>query len=276
MIKNKPTAPTINTFLAMKQKGKRICMVTAYDFSMARSVAQAELDLILVGDSLGMVVLGYDNTLQVTIEDIIYHSSAVRRGAPTSFIIADMPYMSYHVGIKETKINASRLIIEGGANAVKLEGGTDSRIDAIKAIVDCEIPVCAHLGLTPQSIHVFGGYKVQGKSDADYDAIFRQALEVETAGAFMLVLEGIPELLGKEISANVKIPTIGIGAGRFTDGQVLVYQDLLGYGDGNFKFVKKYADLNTQIVQALRSYGEEVHNGEFPALEHVYYPIEQS
>ena len=251
-------------------------MVTAYDFSMARSVAQAELDLILVGDSLGMVVLGYENTLQVTLDDIVYHSAAVRRGAPISFIIADMPYMSYHLGSKDTKINASRLIIEGGANAVKLEGGSSSRIDAIKSIVDCEIPVCAHLGLTPQSIHVFGGYKVQGKSDADYDAIYRQALDVEAAGAFMLVLEGIPELLGKEISANIKIPTIGIGAGRFTDGQVLVYQDLLGYGDVNFKFVKKYADLNAQTVQALRSYGEEVRNGEFPAPEHVYYPIEQN
>ncbi len=259
----------------MKRKGEKITMMTAYDFSMAKNVAQTDMDIILVGDSLGMVVLGYENTLQVTTEDIIYHCAAVRRGAPKSFIIADMPYMSYHLSDKKTRQNASRLIIEGGANAVKLEGGSSSRIEAIKSIIDCEIPVCAHLGLTPQSVHKFGGYKVQGKSDSAYQSLRSQALEVEAAGAFMLVLEGIPELLGKEISQNLHIPTIGIGAGRYCDGQVLVYHDLLGLGETSFKFVKKYADINAEIVKALGEYSEEVRSGSFPAREHVYYPLDK-
>ncbi len=275
MIKNKDTAININSFTAFKESGNKITMVTAYDYSMAKCVSFADIDIILVGDSLGMVVLGYENTLQVTTEDIVYHCAAVRRGAPKSFIIADMPYMSYHLSTKKTKINASRLIIEGSANAVKLEGGSSSRIEAIKAIIDCEIPVCAHLGLTPQSVNRFGGYKVQGKSDSAYQSLLSQALEVEAAGAFMLVLEGIPELLGKEISSAVKIPTIGIGAGRYCDGQVLVYHDLLGYGDSPFKFVKKYAEISSDAINALSKYSSEVRSGVFPAREHVYYPIDK-
>jgi len=257
----------------MKESGEKISMITAYDYAMAKCFAASEADLILVGDSLGMVVLGYDNTLQVTLDDMIHHSKAVRRGAPDSFIITDMPYLSYHLEIRESKANAARIMVEGRANAVKLEGGSASRIEAIKAIVDCEIPVCAHIGLTPQSVNRFGGYKVQGKTAAAHEIIFQEALSVEAAGAFMLVLEGIPELLGQEISQAVKIPTIGIGAGRYTDGQVLVCNDLLGYADMRPKFVKSWADLNSVVTNAMNEYSREVKAGSFPSPEYIYYPI---
>ena len=276
MIKNKAEKPVmLNTahFQTMKETAKKISMITAYDYAMAKCVAASDADLILVGDSLGMVVLGYDNTLQVTLDDMIHHSAAVRRGAPESFIITDMPYMSYHLSLEKTKANAARIMIEGRANAVKLEGGSASRIEAIKAIVDCEIPVCGHIGLTPQSVNKFGGYKVQGKTAAAHEIIFQEALSVEAAGAFMIVLEGIPELLGQEISASLKIPTIGIGAGRYTDGQVLVCNDLLGYADMKPKFVKTWADLNSVIIAAIDGYSQEVKSGSFPTPEYIYYPI---
>lgn len=269
----KPRSNALSTFLKMKEEQRKIAMITAYDYSMAKCVANTKADIILVGDSLGMVVLGYDNTLQVTMEDIISHSAAVRRGAPDAFIIADMPYLSYHLSDQATKQHAARLIIEGKANAVKLEGGSASRLAAIRAIVDIEIPVCAHLGLTPQSVHRFGGYKVQGKSPEEHEEILIQAKAVEQAGAFMLVLEGIPEELGKAISESVKIPTIGIGAGRYTDGQVLVYHDLLGYSEMLPKFVKQYAKLNESISEAINLYVAEVQSGAFPAEENIYYPI---
>ncbi len=271
--KAKASSLNIGSFAAMKAAGEKISMITAYDYAMGKCAVQAGIDLILIGDSLGMVVLGYDNTLQVSIDDMIHHSAAVRRGAPEAFIIIDMPYMSYHLSSIQAKENAAKLLIGGGANAVKLEGGSASRVEAIKAIVDCEIPVCAHLGLTPQSVYKMGGYKVQGKSVADYEIIMAEAQAVEAAGAFMLVLEGIPELLGREISQSVKIPTIGIGAGRYTDGQVLVINDLLGHSDLLPKFVKPYSDLNSEIVRALAEYHSEVKAGIFPAEEHVYYPI---
>jgi 3-methyl-2-oxobutanoate hydroxymethyltransferase len=184
-----------------------------------------------------------------------------------------MPYLSYHLSDTNTKQNAAELIIKGNANAIKLEGGSASRLNAIRAIVDIEIPVCAHLGLTPQSVHRFGGYKVQGRSPEEHEEIFIQAKAIEQAGAFMLVLEGIPELLGKEISESLSIPTIGIGAGRYTDGQVLVYHDLLGYSNMQPKFVKQYAALNTTIAQAISSYTAEVRNGSFPTEKQTYYPI---
>jgi len=271
---NKEKALTVHSFRAMKQKGRKIVMLTAYDFAMARAVSQAEVDLILVGDSLGMVVLGYDSTLQVTLEDMIYHTQAVRRGAEDGFIIADMPYMSYHLSWEETKLNAARLIVNGGANAVKLEGGSPARLDAIKAILDCEIPVCAHLGLTPQSIYKFGGYKVQGKTAAAHDALYEQALKIEQAGAFLLVLEGIPEELGKAITDALKIPVIGIGAGRYCDGQVLVFHDLLGWSTSAAKFVKTYADTEKYMITALNAFAQDVRSGTFPARENVYYPID--
>jgi len=266
-------ALTAASFGQMKQQKRKICMITAYDYAMAKCVAATNSDIILVGDSLGMVVLGYESTLLVTMQDIVYHSAAVRRGAPNSFVIADMPYLSYHLGEKKAKQNAADLIVQGKANAVKLEGGSASRLAVIRAIVDIEIPVCAHLGLTPQSVHKFGGYKVQGKSPEEHEEILIQAIAVQQAGAFMLVLEGIPELLGKEISENLRIPTIGIGAGRYTDGQVLVYHDLLGYTELLPKFVKRYAELGTATAEAINSYNKEVREGIFPTEEHVYYPI---
>jgi len=265
---------SISTFLTMKEKGYKIAMATAYDYAMARTVKDAEIDLILVGDSLGMVVLGYDSTLQVTMDDMVYHTQAVRRGAPGSFIIADMPYMSFHISLEDTKINASRLITSAGANAVKLEGGNPNRIDAIKAIIDCEIPVCGHIGLTPQSVNKLGGYKVQGKTQAEYDRLYEEALQIEKAGAFMIVLEGIPEALGKAITDTLKIPTVGIGAGRYCDGQVLVFHDMLGWSNFLPKFVKKYADVHQTMTDAVNAFAKEVKDGSFPTQEQVYYPID--
>lgn len=263
----------VNVFRQMKEEQRKITMMTAYDFSMGRCVADSEVDLILVGDSLGMVVLGYETTLQVTMADMLHHTAAVRRGAPNSFIIADMPFMSYHQSQDITRRNAAELVVQGGANAVKLEGGSASRIQAVQAIVDCEIPVCAHIGLTPQSFHRFGGYKVQGKNPAEHEDLIRQALDLQAAGAFMIVLEGIPELLGKEITEQLSIPTIGIGAGRHTDGQVLVYHDLLGYNPSIAKFVKRYSSQADDTVQALNAYCGEVREGIFPSAEHTYFPI---
>ncbi|MCF7912156.1 MAG: 3-methyl-2-oxobutanoate hydroxymethyltransferase [Candidatus Cloacimonetes bacterium] len=266
---------SIKKFLQMKKQQEPIVMVTAYDYPSGRYAEAAEIDLILTGDSLGMVILGYTDTLQVTLEDMIHHTRAARRGATDTFLIADMPHMSYHISIENTKINASRLIKEGRANAVKLEGGKSSRLEAIKAIVDCEIPVCAHLGLTPQSINTMGGYRIQGKEEAEYQAILQQALAIEDAGAFMLVLEGIPERLGKEITEKLCIPTIGIGAGRYTDGQVLVYHDLLGMCEFKPKFVKQYANIKDEIISSISKWKAEVKDGTFPAQENIYIPLEK-
>jgi 3-methyl-2-oxobutanoate hydroxymethyltransferase len=265
----------VNSYKKMKKSKEKIAMITAYDYPSGKLVERGKADIILVGDSLGMVVLGYANTLQVTLEDIIHHTKAVRRGAGDTFIVADMPFMTYHLDLKDTKKNAARLIIEGKANAVKLEGGSASRIEAIKAITDCEIPVVAHLGLTPQSINKFGGYKVQGKTHEKYQEILSEAKQVEEAGAFMLVLEGVPEGLAKEISETIKIPTIGIGAGKYTDGQVLVYHDILGNSDYIARFVKTYANLDSLIPEALAKFTQEVKDGVFPNQEHTYFPIEE-
>ena len=263
----------IRTFRKMKQENEKIVMITAYDYPSAKYAQSGDVDMILVGDSLGMVVLGYEDTLQVTLEDIIFHTKAVRRGAPDTFIAADMPFMTYHLSLEETKENAAMLIVEGGANAVKLEGGKSSRLDAISAIVDCEIPVIAHLGLTPQSINALGGYVIQGKQQIDHQRILEQARQVQEAGAFMLVLEGIPEKLGKEISSILTIPTIGIGAGRYTDGQVLVYHDLLGMSDIQPKFVKRYINLKDEIIKNIKKYGTDVKNKKFPEEKYIYKPI---
>lgn len=265
---------SVSTFQTMKKKGTKIVMATAYDYAMARTIRDSEVNIILVGDSLGMVVLGYENTLQVTMDDMIYHSQAVRRGALYNFIISDMPYMSYHLSLKETKKNAARLITSGKANAVKLEGGNQSRIDAIKAIVDCEIPVCGHIGLTPQSINKLGGYKVQGKTKAEYDRLLEEAIQIDKAGAFMLVLEGMPEDLAKVISETIKIPAIGIGAGRYCDGQVLVFHDMLGWSEFIPKFVKSYAEIGKSMTSAINAFAKEVKDGSFPTKEQVYYPID--
>lgn len=265
----------VNSFKKMKRENRKIVMSTAYDYPSGKLVEASKADLILVGDSLGMVMLGYDNTLEVTLDDIIHHAKATRRGAKDTFIVGDMPFMSYHLNIDDTKRNAARLLVEGRVNAVKIEGGSDSRIEAIKAIVDCEIPVVAHLGLTPQSVNKFGGFRVQGKGQQRHQEILAEAVRVEEAGAFMLVLEGIPEGLAKEITEKVKIPTIGIGAGRYTSGQVLVYHDILGNSDYVAKFVKVYADLDGTITEALSKFGEEVRAGSFPQTEHIYFPVEE-
>ena len=263
----------VKTFKKMKKDSIKIVMVTAYDYPSGKYVQSAEVDIILVGDSLGMVILGYEDTLKVTLDDILHHTKAVRRGADDSFIVADMPFMTYNLNLEQTKKNAALLITEGGANAVKLEGGKPSRLEAIEAIVDCEIPVVAHLGLTPQSINAFGGYRVQGKREVEFNKILNQAKEIEKAGAFMLVLEGIPEELGKKISETLTIPTIGIGAGKFTDGQVLVYHDILGMVDFKPKFVKNYAQLNKEIPSRIKEFAGEVKDGKFPAIENIYNPI---
>ena len=265
----------IKKFLQMKKQQEPIVMITAYDYPSGKYAEAAGVDLILTGDSLGMVVLGYSDTLQVTLEDMIHHARATRRGAPDTFIIADMPHMSYHISIEKTKINAGQLLKEGSVNAVKLEGGKPSRLEAIKAITDCEIPVCAHLGLTPQSINTMGGYVVQGKEEKGYQSILQQALEIEDAGAFMLVLEGIPEKLGKEISDKLCIPTIGIGAGRYTDGQVLVYHDILGMSEFKPKFVKQYYNMKTEIVKSIEDWKTEVKERIFPSKENIYLPLDQ-
>ncbi len=274
ILKNKnPHMPNITSFKKMKQKGEKIVMLTAYDYPSAKFAVEAQVDVILVGDSVGMVMHGYENTIQVTMEDMVQHCIATRKGAPEAFIIADMPFMTYHLSLDETKRNASELIIRGRANAVKIEGGNPSRLQAIHAIIDCEIPVVAHLGLTPQSINIFGGYKVQGKEEKEYQIILEQAYAVANAGAFMLVLEGIPEALGQEISEKISIPTIGIGAGRYTDGQVMVYHDILGMSDILPKFVKQYADLSKVIPDAIKAYIHDVKSNQFPAEEHIYFPI---
>lgn len=270
---NKMHSP--QSFALMKQKGQKITMITAYDFASGSAVAATDIDVILVGDSLGMVVLGFDSTMKVSMEDMISHGAATVRGAPQKFVIIDMPYMSYHLSARETRINAARLVNETAGHAVKLEGGSPGRIQAIREIVDMEIPVCAHLGLTPQSVLRYGGYKVQGKTEAAYEEIFRAALATQEAGAFMLVLEAIPESLGKKISQELSIPTIGIGAGRYCDGQVLVYHDLLGYSNMSPKFVKRYNDLNQSISASIMQYGKEVREGSFPGREHIYYPIDK-
>lgn len=263
----------VSDFQKLKSNSEPIVMLTAYDYSSAKICEKAGIDIVLVGDSLGMVIYGNPDTLSVSMEDMIRHSKAVRQGAPDTFIVTDMPYMSYHLGLKESKINASRLVLEGKADAVKLEGGSDNRIEVIKAIIDCEIPVIGHLGLTPQSIHKFGGFKVQGKKQWEKEEIFQQAEKLEKAGIFMLVLEGIPEDLGKSISEQLKIPTIGIGAGRYCDGQVLVWHDVVGLSDLTARFSKKYLNGSECLFEAINQYKNEIKNKKFPQMEHVYFPI---
>ena len=259
---------TAATLMSQKQSGEKITMLTAYDYTTACIADECGVNSILVGDSLGMVMLGYDTTLPVTMEDMIHHTKAVSRGAKNAFIVGDMPFMSYQTSVYDAVVNAGRLIKEGGAHAVKLEGGA-AVCQQIKAIVDSSIPVVAHLGLTPQSVNAFGGFKVQGKN---YDAakqLILDAKAVEEAGAFMVVLECVPEKLAKLVSESISIPTIGIGAGAGCDGQVLVYQDMLGmYPDFTPKFAKKFADLGNEMVNAFKAYSDEVKAGTFPSEEH--------
>ncbi|MGL4772664.1 MAG: 3-methyl-2-oxobutanoate hydroxymethyltransferase [Clostridium sp.] len=260
---------TTSTFVEMKKRGEKISMLTAYDYSTARLIDSCNINGILVGDSLGMVCLGYKDTLAVTMEDMIHHTRAVSRGVENALVVGDMPFMSY-TNIKDAVKNAGRLIKEGGAGAVKLEGGV-TVINQIKAIIEAQIPVMGHIGLTPQSVNVFGGFKVQGKTSEDARRLIEDAKALEGAGVFAIVLEYVPAKLGEIISNEVNIPTIGIGAGKHCDGQILVYQDMVSMYDGfKPKFVKEYANVGEMMKEAFRSYDNEVKNGCFPEEEHEF------
>lgn len=249
----------------------KISAITSYDFPTTQIASEAGIDLILVGDSLGMVLQGFDNTLQVTIDQICYHTSMVARARPTSLIVADMPFGSYHGNIDKGVENAIKLVKEGGAEAVKLEGGK-KRFGIIKAILNSEIPVLGHLGLTPQSINSFGGFKVQGKLKKKAGEILEDAIEMEKLGVFAIVLESIPAELGEKITESLKIPTIGIGAGKSCDGQILVFHDLVGFTNLYMpKFVKKYADINAVMLNAVSEYKKEIESGKFPGEEESYH-----
>lgn len=261
---------TVADFAKMKVRGEKISMVTAYDYSTAKLVDQAGINSILVGDSLGNVMLGYPDTVSVTMEDMIHHSSAVMRGVKDALVICDMPFMSYQASVYDAVVNAGRLLKEGRANAVKLEGGVEFK-EHVRAIVNASIPVCGHIGMTPQSVNAFGGFKVQGKTIREAQKLVDDALALEEAGVFAIVLECVPKALAQYISGIVSVPTIGIGAGDGCDGQVLVYHDMLSiYSDFSPKFVKKYADIGNTVIEALKNYDREVKSGVFPSDENSY------
>lgn len=261
---------TVLTFAKAKQEGTKISMLTAYDYSTAKLMDEAGINSILVGDSVGNVMLGYEDTTPVTMDEMIHHVKAVSRGAKNALVIGDMPFMSYQTSIADAVANAGRFIKEGRANAVKLEGGA-SVCPQIRAIVDAGIPVCAHIGLTPQSINAFGGHRVQGKTEEAAKKIIEDALAVQEVGAFAVVMEAIPEKLATLITQKLDIVTIGIGAGNGCDGQVLVYQDMLGmFSDFTPKFVKRYANIGEIMTEAFKQYDAEVKDTSFPAKEHTY------
>lgn len=261
---------TVQTFKEAKNNHTKLAMLTAYDYSTAKLQDEAGIHGILVGDSLGNVILGYEDTISVTMEDMIHHGAAVARGAKNALVVVDMPFMSYQTSVYDAVVNAGRLMKEGRANAVKLEGGV-SVCPQIKAITDAGIPVMAHLGLTPQSINAFGGFKVQGKNEAAARKLIDDAKAVEEAGAFALVLECVPAKLAKIISEQLTIPTIGIGAGAGCDGQILVYQDMLGmFSDYTPKFVKRFAEVGSVMKEAFANYIKEVQAETYPADEHTF------
>ena len=261
---------SITEFAKAKQEGRPVSMVTCYDYTMARLVAQSPVDCVLVGDSAGMVMAGYGSTVPVTLDEIIYHAKAVRRGAPDAFIVADMPFLSYHAGTADAVRSAGRIMKESGVNAVKLEGGEEFA-DEIRAVVRASIPVMGHLGFTPQSVNIFGGNKVQGRGEAESEKMIRDAKAVEEAGAFALVLEMVPGSLAEDITKSLAMSTIGIGAGPLCDGQVLVISDLLGMNESfNPKFLKKYADLSSIILGSLEAYDREVKDRSFPEEKNTF------
>lgn len=267
-MEGKVTVPEIRK---MKERGQRITALTAYDYSFARILDQAGIDILLVGDSLGSVIQGRDNTLPVTMDEMIYHTKAVARGRQRALLVADMPFLSFQVGRQEAKRNAGRFVQEAGAEAVKLEGGMRI-LPTVEALVQMGIPVMGHVGLTPQSIHEFGGYRVQGKEKGAREAIIQDAQGLEKAGVFAVVLEGMPMDLAGEITQRLSIPTIGIGAGIHCDGQVLVVHDMLGIFDMYTpKFVKKYADMKTVMTRAVEKYIEEVREQKFPEEQHSFH-----
>jgi 3-methyl-2-oxobutanoate hydroxymethyltransferase len=261
---------SITELAGRKARGEKITMITAYDYPTAKMVDKAELDMILVGDSLGMAVLGYDSTVPVTMEDMIHHTRAVMRGTKRAFVLTDMPFMSYQVAVEQAVRNGGRLLKEGGCEGVKLEGGREI-VPQVEGLCRAGIPVCAHIGLTPQTATNLGGFKVQGRDAASARALVEDAVALQEAGAFMIVLECVPDILAREITSRLSIPTIGIGAGRECDGQVLVFHDLIGLFDRfTPKFVKQYGQIQEKIVEALHRYGEEVANGTFPGPEHTF------
>lgn len=261
---------TVVTFKEGKKNNIKQTMLTAYDYSFAKLMDEAGVNSILVGDSLGMVCLGYEDTLSVTMEDMIHHTAAVSRGVKDALVVADMPFMSYQTSVYDAVVNAGRLMKEGRANAVKLEGGLEV-IPQIEAIVKASIPVVGHIGLTPQSVNAFGGFKVQGKDQEAAQRLLEEARAIEKAGAFAIVLECVPEKLAARISEEISIPTIGIGAGAGCDGQVLVYQDMLGlFSDFKPKFVKQFGNAGEVVKKAFEAYIKEVQEGTFPAPEHVF------
>ncbi|NCN09408.1 MAG: 3-methyl-2-oxobutanoate hydroxymethyltransferase [Leptospira sp.] len=261
----------IISFFREKKNKEPISMVTCYDASFASVISRTDVDCLLVGDSLGMVVQGHSSTLPVTMDEIIYHTKAVKRGAPGKYLIADLPFLSYQTSLIDGIQSAGRLLKETNADAVKLEGADKESITLVKRLVEIGIPVMGHLGLTPQSYQTLGGYKVQGKDPESAEKMLKDSLALQDAGAFGIVLEMIPETLGQEISQNISIPTIGIGAGRYTDGQVLVIYDLLGINpDFTPKFLKKYADLGNLILTSLNSYHKEVVDKNFPGENNVF------
>lgn len=261
---------TIQKLQEMKDNQEKISMTTAYDYPAAYFVDKAGIEMILVGDSLAMTILGLDSTVPVTMEDMLHHIRPVVKGAPNTLIIGDLPFGSYNVSQEQAIINATRFMKEGGCDAVKLEGGTEVA-ETVKAIVDAGIPVMGHIGLTPQTVSKLGGFKVQGKSLETAQSLVDDALALEKAGAFSLVIECVPEEVGKLITHKVSIPTIGIGAGRYCDGQVLVFHDMLGLFEKFIpKFVKRYVNLGEDIVKSLEEFKSEVKAGNFPAQEHVF------
>ncbi len=261
---------TVVTFAQAKANKEKLTMLTAYDYSTAKLIDQAGVDSILVGDSLGNVILGYEDTLSVTVDDMIHHGAAVARGAKGALVVIDMPFMSYQTSVYDAVVNAGRLMKEGRAQAVKLEGGVEV-CPQIKAICEAGIPVMAHIGLTPQHINAFGGFKVQGKDEEAAKKLLKDAYAVQEAGAFAVVLECVPEKLATMVSEKLNIPTIGIGAGAGCDGQVLVYADMLGmFSDFTPKFVKRFAETGKIMTEAFKAYVKEVKEGSYPSAEHTY------
>ncbi len=262
---------TIQDLHNKKKEGRKITMLTAYDALFAGIVDAVEVDVILVGDSLGVVVQGKENTLSVTMDEMIYHTQMVSRATRRSLVVGDMPFMSYQIGVQEALKNAGRFLHDGGAAGVKLEGGVRV-VEQIQAMVAHGIPVIGHIGMTPQSIHMFGGYRVQGKEESAAERLIRDAKALEQAGVFAIVLEAIPTHLARKITQAISVPTIGIGAGPHCDGQVLVLYDLLGlFTEFTPKFVRRYADLRTQALEAVRRYKEEVELGKFPSEDESYH-----
>ncbi len=257
-------------FIKMKAKKEKIAMITAYDFPSAKQAETGGADIILVGDSLGMTVLGYESTVQVTLEDMIHHTKAVKRSAKETFVVTDLPFMTYHINKEETMQAARRVMQEAGADAVKVEGAKEV-VERVRELTSAGVPVCAHLGLTPQSVGVLGGYKVQGKTAKAAQQLVEDAKAMEQAGAFMLVLECVPHQVAQSVTEALRIPVIGIGAGVETDGQVLVYHDIMRYGVGRTaKFVKSYADFDQEGLKAVSAYVADVKAGLFPAEAHTF------